>query len=121
MLLYAKSTDSTCSLKYFPFQSTSTKFILSSAPFLYSRSSCAVCRVNIAGYHFVFTHDPTLFVFCLVLKEPSHEGKATLLDVGLPSNGVEDRISTAADEGQSRGHCTTVLRDMVQPADKQNI
>lgn len=71
----------------------------------------------------VFTHDPTLFVSRLAqwcaLKEPSHEGEAVLLDVGLSSEGVEDRIGTAADEGQSRGHCTTGFRDVIQSADKQ--
>lgn len=33
------------------------------------------------------------------LKEPSHEGKAALLDVWFPCEGVEDGIGTAADKG----------------------
>lgn len=90
---------------------------------LSTENSCA-CRINISGSHIVFCHKATLFVGHLVqcaLKEFSHEGQAVLLDVGLPSKGVEDGIGTAADEGQSRGHCTTGLRDMIQSAEKQNI
>lgn len=80
--------------------------------------------VNIAVSHIVCTQDPTLFGSCWVqrcaFKKPSHEGEAVLPDVGLPSEGVEDRIGTAADEGQSRGHCTTGFMNMFQPADEQS-
>lgn len=50
-------------------------------------------------------------------KEASHEGHAVLSDVGLPSECVENRVGTAADEGQSGGHSTTGLPYPIQSAE----
>lgn len=105
------------------------KFIQCSNPIFYCtvlyHSSFSADGVGIIGCHIVFTHGPTLFVSYSVqwrtLKEPSHEGDAVLLNVGLPSEGVEDGIGTAADESQGWGHCTAGMSDFVQTADTQNI
>lgn len=51
-------------------------------------------------------------------KEASHEGHAVLSDVGLPSERVENRVGTAADEGQSGGHSTTRLPYHIQSAER---
>lgn len=122
MLLYPRYTHSYVVL--YIFSHLGTKFIQRSHPIEWSSIDLAAW-VNSAVSHIVFSYDPTRFgsrwVQRCAFKEPSHEGKAVPPDVGLPSEGVEDRIGTAADEGQSRGHCTTGCINMFQPADEQSI
>lgn len=79
----------------------------------------AIWRVNTVSY-IVFSHEPTLFVSCLVqrgsLKESSHKCKAVLFDVRLASKGVQHWIGTATGESKSRGDRTAGFRDEIQSA-----
>ena len=78
---------------------------------------CADCGVEFSEFT-VFTLLGSRAVRWRPLEQLSHEGEAVLPDVRLPGEGVEDGVGTAADEGQSRGHRTAGLGDMVQSADE---
>lgn len=77
-----------------------------------------VWRMNTVS-QIVLPREPAL-VYCLLqwcsLKELGHEGKAALFDVRLSSEGVEDWISTATGEGESRGHRSALVSDHIQSA-----
>lgn len=82
----------------------------------FSSTPYSISSITSSGLQFfeshaiVFAGEPALLGPHLVqvsaLKEASHEGEAVLPDVGLPSEGVQDRVGAAADESQSRRHST---------------
>lgn len=94
-----------------------TKFIECSSPTLQHGASSSCPWVGRTVPHSVALFGPRL-VHRRALKEPSHEGEAVLLDVGFPSERVEDGIGAAADEGERRRHRPTGLGDVNQSEEK---